>query len=94
MADFELSGLELLICPIVAPKYERDVHMAAPHPDRREPTFAELFTPKLVTLLREGYSRSDFRADALAGSTVAIVALPLSMAISIGYPESCMLPTS
>jgi hypothetical protein len=52
MADFELSGLELLICPIVAPKYERDVHMAAPHPDRREPTFAELFTPKLVTLLR------------------------------------------
>ena len=48
------------------------------------PTFAELFTPKLVTLLREGYQRSDFRADALAGLTVAIVALPLSMAIAIG----------
>ncbi len=51
---------------------------------RPEPTFAELFTPKLVTLLREGYSAADFRADALAGLTVAIVALPLSMAIAIG----------
>jgi len=51
---------------------------------RLEPTFAELFTPKLVTLLREGYSAADFRADALAGLTVAIVALPLSMAIAIG----------
>ncbi len=58
---------------------------AASHNRRRtEPTFAELFTPKLVTLLREGYSAADFRADALAGLTVAIVALPLSMAIAIG----------
>jgi SulP family sulfate permease len=51
---------------------------------RPEPSFAELFTPKLVTLLREGYSADDLRADALAGLTVAIVALPLSMAIAIG----------
>lgn len=51
---------------------------------RVEPTFAELFTPKLVTLLREGYTGTDLRADALAGLTVAIVALPLSMAIAIG----------
>jgi len=48
------------------------------------PSFAELFTPKLVTLLREGYTAANFRADALAGLTVAIVALPLSMAIAIG----------
>ena len=48
------------------------------------PTFAELFTPKLVTILREGYGWQNFRADALAGLTVAIVALPLSMAIAIG----------
>src|SRR3954447_21069735 len=48
-----------------------------------EPTFAELFTPKLLTVLREGYGLADFRADALAGLTVAIVALPLSMAIAI-----------
>ena len=48
------------------------------------PTFVELFTPKLVTILREGYGWQNFRADALAGLTVAIVALPLSMAIAIG----------
>jgi len=51
---------------------------------RLEPTLAELFTPKLVTILREGYHAKDFRADAIAGLTVAIVALPLSMAIAIG----------
>jgi len=46
-------------------------------------SFADLFTPKLVTVFREGYGVADFRADALAGLTVAIVALPLSMAIAI-----------
>lgn len=45
--------------------------------------FAPLFTPKLVTVLREGYGTAQLRADALAGLTVAIVALPLSMAIAI-----------
>jgi SulP family sulfate permease len=46
-------------------------------------SFLELFTPKLVTVLREGYGARDLRADAIAGLTVAIVALPLSMAIAI-----------
>lgn len=41
------------------------------------------FTPKLITRLTEGYHLADFRADALAAMTVAIVALPLSMAIAI-----------
>ena len=41
------------------------------------------FAPKLVAQLREGYSFANLRADALAGLTVAIVALPLSMAIAI-----------
>ncbi|HUU65861.1 MAG TPA: SulP family inorganic anion transporter [Methyloceanibacter sp.] len=50
---------------------------------RHGPSFAELYTPKLVTVLREGYGLKDFRADAVAGLTVAIVALPLSMAIAI-----------
>ncbi|MCE5974748.1 SulP family inorganic anion transporter [Sinirhodobacter sp. WL0062] len=45
--------------------------------------FAELFLPKIVTVLREGYGLRDLQADALAGLTVAIVALPLSMAIAI-----------
>lgn len=46
-------------------------------------SFAELFTPKLVTVLREGYRLAHIRADAVSGLTVAIVALPLSMAIAI-----------
>lgn len=50
---------------------------------RRQPTFAELYLPKLVTVWREGYGVVDFRADVFAGLTVAIVALPLSMAIAI-----------
>jgi SulP family sulfate permease len=54
--------------------------MAAP---TLEPGFADLFTPKLVTVLRERYRLADLRADAIAGLTVAIVALPLSMAIAI-----------
>ncbi|MEI7931806.1 MAG: SulP family inorganic anion transporter [Alphaproteobacteria bacterium] len=39
--------------------------------------------PKLVTMLSEGYGLQDLRRDALAGLTVAIVALPLSMAIAV-----------
>ncbi|MGR6469154.1 SulP family inorganic anion transporter [Rhizobium sp. PAMB 3182] len=39
--------------------------------------------PKLVTVLQEGYSSARFKQDALSGLTVAIVALPLSMAIAI-----------
>ena len=51
---------------------------------RLEPSRAvDLFTPKLITTLREGYHLADLRADVLAGLTVAIVALPLSMAIAI-----------
>src|SRR6201987_5107728 len=49
----------------------------------RRPTFVELFTPKLLTVLRETYGFRDLRADVIAGLTVAIVALPLSMAIAI-----------
>jgi SulP family sulfate permease len=48
-----------------------------------DPGYADLFTPKLVTVLREGYGFAQLRADAIAGLTVAIVALPLSMAIAI-----------
>jgi len=42
-----------------------------------------LFLPKSVTLLRQGYGLADFRADAFAGLTVAVVALPLAMALAI-----------
>jgi SulP family sulfate permease len=53
----------------------------APIADR--PSFGELYMPKLVTVWREGYGFPAFRADMVAGLTVAIVALPLSMAIAI-----------
>jgi len=54
-----------------------------PHRHAQGASFAELFTPKLVTVLREGYGLPQFQKDVVAGLTVAIVALPLSMAIAI-----------
>ncbi|MFL6744965.1 MAG: SulP family inorganic anion transporter, partial [Sphingomicrobium sp.] len=48
----------------------------------------EAFTPKLVTILREGYRLADLRADAIAGLTVAVVALPLAMALGIASGAS------
>ncbi|WP_317153239.1 SulP family inorganic anion transporter [Sphingopyxis indica] len=49
---------------------------------------AQGFTPKLLTVWREGYSLATFRADTLAGLTVAIVALPLAMALGIASGAS------
>jgi SulP family sulfate permease len=43
----------------------------------------QLYVPKLVTLLRRGYHFDDFRHDLVAGLTVAVVALPLAMALAI-----------
>ncbi|MER8464751.1 SulP family inorganic anion transporter [Mesorhizobium sp. M1409] len=64
---------------------QRAVHQTAHKSAHKsaKPTFSELFTPKLVTVWREGYTLANFKADAIAGLTVAIVALPLSMAIAI-----------
>src|SRR5690349_8420635 len=44
---------------------------------------AHLLQPKLIASLREGYDLGLFRRDAVAATTVAIVALPLSMAIAV-----------
>src|SRR5580698_5705127 len=44
---------------------------------------AHLYRPKLVTLITEGYSFDAFRSDVTAALTVAVVALPLSMAIAV-----------
>jgi SulP family sulfate permease len=51
----------------------------------RPPKFDwRIYIPKSITVIaQEGYRFADFRADALAGLTVAIVALPLAMAIAI-----------
>jgi SulP family sulfate permease len=44
---------------------------------------AHLYRPKLLTIFREGYGADAFHKDLLAALTVAIVALPLSMAFAI-----------
>lgn len=44
---------------------------------------AHLYRPKLFTILAEGYGLAELRKDAVAGATVAVVALPLSMAIGV-----------
>jgi SulP family sulfate permease len=46
-------------------------------------TTAHIYRPKLLTVLSEGYGLDAFRSDAIAALTVAIVALPLSMAIAV-----------
>lgn len=45
--------------------------------------FSKLFAPKLIAVLREGYGLGAFRSNLMAGLTVAVVALPLSIAIAI-----------
>jgi sulfate permease, SulP family len=44
---------------------------------------AHLYRPKIATIFAEGYGLEAFRKDLIAGLTVAIVALPLSMAIAV-----------
>src|ERR1700712_4772320 len=44
---------------------------------------AHTYRPKLATVLAEGYNLDGLRRDLLAALTVAIVALPLSMAIAV-----------
>lgn len=50
--------------------------------------YTKLFTPKLLTVLREGYGARELRTDAVSGLTVAVVALPLSIAIAVASGAS------
>lgn len=45
---------------------------------------SDLPAAALRAVLREGYTLSDFKGDALAGMVVGVVALPLSMALAVG----------
>lgn len=47
------------------------------------PAAVHLYRPKLVSTFQEGYRPAHFRKDFVAALTVAIVALPLSMAIAV-----------
>ena len=55
-------------------------HAAPP----RHGKIPEAFLPKSIVCLREGYGREFFFSDLGAGVTVAIIALPLSLALAIG----------
>jgi len=57
----------------------------AQHPP---PHFWQAFTPKLLIVWREGAIEKYWRQDTLAGLTVAIVALPLAMALGIASGAS------
>ncbi len=64
-----------------------DINAGAPAPK---------FLPKLVTTLSDGYKFNDFTRDTLAGLSVALVALPLALAIAIasGAPPAAGLVTA
>ncbi len=57
---------------------------------------AHLLKPKLATILHEGYGAEAFQKDVMAALTVAVVALPLSMAIAVasGVPPERGLYTT
>lgn len=46
------------------------------------------FTPKIVSVLREGYDLKRLKGDLAAGFTVAVIALPLAMALAIASGAS------
>ncbi|NJM34808.1 MAG: sodium-independent anion transporter, partial [Rhodomicrobium sp.] len=52
-------------------------------PDAVSEAVWKLYKPKLITVLKEGYGFAHFQSDVIAGLTVAIVALPLAMALAI-----------
>lgn len=64
-------------------KSERAFQAPQGEPTSGRLSFAEAYTPKLVTVFREGYGLDGLKADIVAGLTVSIVAMPLSMAIAI-----------
>jgi SulP family sulfate permease len=47
------------------------------------PSRPSRFSPKLITVLKEGYSQKQFISDLIAGIIVGIVALPLAIAFAI-----------
>ena len=63
-------------------------HPPDPSPAQSVRASHERFLPKLATVLAEGYGWRQLQADAMAGLTVAVVALPLAMALGIASGAS------
>ena len=68
--------------PLLALRYSVRIRIGFPSMPDGSAT-AHHYRPKLATVLAEGYDLGCFRKDMLAALTVAIVALPLSMAIAV-----------
>ena len=45
--------------------------------------YGKNFAPKLVEVLKKGYGKNEFRRDAVAGLTVAVISIPLALALAI-----------
>lgn len=45
--------------------------------------YGKNWMPRSISILKEGYSLKNFRADFISGTTVAIIAIPLAMAFAI-----------
>lgn len=45
--------------------------------------YGKNFTPKLIEVLKKGYTKEEFKRDSIAGMTVAVISIPLSLALAI-----------
>lgn len=45
--------------------------------------YGKNFAPKIVEVLKKGYSLKEFKKDSIAGLTVAVISIPLAMALAI-----------
>ena len=85
--------------PPSAPRPLATTRLSCPNPLTPQPPAATLphpLTPKLLTVLRGGYTRAQFLTDLGAGTIVGIVALPLAIAFAIasGVPPERGLYTA
>ncbi len=45
--------------------------------------YGKNFAPKLVEIIKKGYGKNEFKRDCIAGMTVAVISIPLSLALAI-----------
>lgn len=45
--------------------------------------YGKNFAPKLFEVLKKGYTKNEFKRDSVAGLTVAVISIPLSLALAI-----------
>src|SRR5437879_6590829 len=53
------------------------------HEAKAAPRLADIYTPKSVICLREGYTKKSLLSEIIAGITVGVIAIPLALAFAI-----------